>query len=85
MIFPPPLEATPRSQIVRSGLALSHATEVTHGLDPMVKLTTLDRPPELLAFAKRAVLPEADVEMLARAHSRGQHPRTEDDWSSSTP
>lgn len=39
-----------------------------------------ERPAELLAFAKRADLPETDIEMLASISFRGKRPRTEEDW-----
>jgi transcriptional regulator with XRE-family HTH domain len=39
-----------------------------------------DRPPELIAFARKENLPDTDIEMLAAINFRGRRPAAEKDW-----
>jgi transcriptional regulator with XRE-family HTH domain len=41
---------------------------------------TLERPPELVAFAERENLPDTDIDMLAAINFRGKRPTTDKDW-----
>lgn len=47
---------------------------------PILIQPASERPPTLLAFAREAQLPEADVEMLASIRFRGEPPNTVARW-----
>jgi transcriptional regulator with XRE-family HTH domain len=47
---------------------------------PIITDPVSKHPPSLLAFAKQAKLPQADVEMLARIQFRGEPPKTQERW-----
>lgn len=47
---------------------------------PIITNPVSKHPPSLLAFAKQAKLPQADIEMLARIQFRGEPPKTQERW-----
>jgi transcriptional regulator with XRE-family HTH domain len=66
--------------LYRIGEALGVAMSDLLGRPVIIK-PKRERPPSLLEFAKRANLPEADIEMLAGIEFRGEQPRTPERWA----